>query len=600
MGKSISEELKLSLINKKNKHKNYGEALDKLLIEKESYIKLIKSNKTDNISLNDNQENIIQEDEPKLNNEIKEELKEEFNNKLSQMKEENKNEIIINSERLETKIKSIEKMISLINNNIKITEDKINNKFSNEIPQIFENLYSEKISTVHSKIDFIDKNYQKSIKYIENSINEIKRTQESENLKFEENVKESQKLFKEIKKINSKLEEKINNCVELKVYNQDSKNLENKIQRETKELNNNILIINQNLEKFENQIRDLQNDLTTKNNLILLSTKCDHLAKDILKLKEMILDLQSVSKKNEDIISNVILKDEFMDFKQTQDKNLDNIKRFLTDVKNVIDEIKITSSRGKATLKDLKILEDKILIKLNEFYDQMTEKFAEKKFVLRNNRYLKIDIKKDLENYKNIEQKSDGNWLLSKKPLGGHLCASCESYIGDLKENENYIAWNQYPLKESSDKASNVNHIYDKMFQKLSTEYKIKRNNSNIDIDSTKKLSDNYFDDVEIKQNYTNLTNKRQALKIKDKNYKTKINEKFRIKEIPKLKNLKKDHFPSETIYNKNKSIYPLNSKAESDENIKLAENSKNYNKNFLEDDRDNEPKIMKVFKKLI
>ena len=136
------------------------------------------------------------------------------------------------------------------------------------------------------------------------------------------------------------------------------------------------------MEKFENQIRDLQNDLTTKNNLILLSTKCDHLAKDILKLKEMILDLQSVSKKNEDIISNVILKDEFMDFKQTQDKNLDNIKRFLTDVKNVIDEIKITSSRGKATLKDLKILEDKILIKLNEFYDQMTEKFAEKKFVL--------------------------------------------------------------------------------------------------------------------------------------------------------------------------------------------------------------------------
>ena len=213
---------------------------------------------------------------------------------------------------------------------------------------------------------------------------------------------------------------------------------------------------------------------------------------------------------------------------------------------------------------------------------------------------MKIDIKKDLENYKNIEQKSDGNWLLSKKPLGGHLCASCESYIGDLKENENYIAWNQYPLKESSDKASNVNHIYDKMFQKLSTEYKIKRNNSNIDIDSTKKLSDNYFDDVEIKQNYTNLTNKRQALKIKDKNYKTKINEKFRIKEIPKLKNLKKDHFPSETIYNKNKSIYPLNSKEESDENIKLAENSKNYNKNFLEDDRDNEPKIMKVFKKLI
>ena len=40
------------------------------------------------------------------------------------------------------------------------------------------------------------------------------------------------------------------------------------------------------------------------------------------------------------------------------------------------------------------------------------------------------------------------NWLLAKKPLGGFSCASCESYIGDLKENNEKILWNQLPERD--------------------------------------------------------------------------------------------------------------------------------------------------------
>jgi len=42
------------------------------------------------------------------------------------------------------------------------------------------------------------------------------------------------------------------------------------------------------------------------------------------------------------------------------------------------------------------------------------------------------------------------NWLIAKKPLDGNSCASCESYIGDIKNTTQYLAWNKYPARESS------------------------------------------------------------------------------------------------------------------------------------------------------
>ena len=43
-------------------------------------------------------------------------------------------------------------------------------------------------------------------------------------------------------------------------------------------------------------------------------------------------------------------------------------------------------------------------------------------------------------------EKND-NWLLAKKPVGGFSCASCESYIGELKDKGDYVTWNKYPQR---------------------------------------------------------------------------------------------------------------------------------------------------------
>ena len=49
------------------------------------------------------------------------------------------------------------------------------------------------------------------------------------------------------------------------------------------------------------------------------------------------------------------------------------------------------------------------------------------------------------------------NWLLAKKPVNGFACASCESYIGDLQDNNNqHIPWNKYPIRDPNDKAYRV------------------------------------------------------------------------------------------------------------------------------------------------
>ena len=51
-----------------------------------------------------------------------------------------------------------------------------------------------------------------------------------------------------------------------------------------------------------------------------------------------------------------------------------------------------------------------------------------------------------------------------------------------------------------------MNPLFSKMLQKLSTDYKIKRNNSNMEMNITKLNNQNSLDDIEIKQNSTNST----------------------------------------------------------------------------------------------
>ena len=601
----LQQEKNGSKNDKKNKNKkNYKDIIKQLTKEKDNYFQLLKNSNQENIILNGRtqklEEEIKQDKEltAKMNEDLQEDINEIYK-RMDELKEEIEVKVNDNIKKLDSKIEDIDKNISLINSDLKAQDDKINKKLSEEISKLFGSLFTEKTNEINSSIDNLDK----SIKQNNNNFESFKKLANEKfellEQKFQDNLQDNQKVFKEIFKQTSQIEKRLDDFVELKTYNPKIKEIENKILNNYRELSNEIMQVSQIAEKNETAISDMKNDKTNKNNIILLSNKIDNLNDEISKLNDEVILFDSDRKKLDEINPNdYVYKNDFEDFIESNKKTIENLKKYTYEIRSMIDDIKISYSKGRVTLKDLKNLEDKIISKMMEFGEEINEKFAEKKFVLRNNRFLKVEINQKLDNYKSNEQKTEGTsgWLLSKKPIGGHLCASCESYIGDLQDNERYIPWNKIPTKGENDKLSKANPILSKMLQKLSTDYKIKRNNSNAELYASKLNNENSLEETDNKINLTNLTNKRKMVKLKDNITEKNIKKKMIIKEIPKLKLVKKDL--SNT--NKYKINYDISSYTDKDEIVILPDNIIRNNKIEKEDDNIYQPKVMRIFKKLV
>ena len=601
----LQQEKNGSKNDKKNKNKkNYKDIIKQLTKEKDNYFQLLKNSNQENIILNGRtqklEEEIKQDKEltAKMNEDLQEDINEIYK-RMDELKEEIEVKVNDNIKKLDSKIEDIDKNISLINNDLKAQDDKINKKLSEEISKLFGSLFTEKTNEINSSIDNLDK----SIKQNNNNFESFKKLAnekfELSEQKFQDDLQDNQKVFKEIFKQTSQIEKRLDDFVELKTYNPKIKEIENKILNNYRELSNEIMQVSQIAEKNETAISDMKNDKTNKNNIILLSNKIDNLNDEISKLNDEVILFDSDRKKLDEINPNdYVYKNDFEDFIESNKKTIENLKKYTYEIRSMIDDIKISYSKGRVTLKDLKNLEDKIISKMMEFGEEINEKFAEKKFVLRNNRFLKVEINQKLDNYKSNEQKTEGTsgWLLSKKPIGGHLCASCESYIGDLQDNERYIPWNKIPTKGENDKLSKANPILSKMLQKLSTDYKIKRNNSTAELYASKLNNENSLEETDNKINLTNLTNKRKMVKLKDNITEKNIKKKMIIKEIPKLKLVKKDL--SNT--NKYKINYDISSNTDKDEIVILPNNVIRNNKIEKEDDNIYQPKVMRIFKKLV
>ena len=601
----LQQEKNGSKNDKKNKNKkNYKDIIKQLTKEKDNYFQLLKNSNQENIILNGRtqklEEEIKQDKEltAKMNEDLQEDINEIYK-RMDELKEEIEVKVNDNIKKLDSKIEDIDKNISLINNDLKTQDDKINKKLSEEISKLFGSLFTEKTNEINSSIDNLDK----SIKQNNNNFESFKKLANEKfellEQKFQDDLQDNQKVFKEIFKQTSQIEKRLDDFVELKTYNPKIKEIENKILNNYRELSNEIMQVSQIAEKNETAISDMKNDKTNKNNIILLSNKIDNLNDEISKLNDEVILFDSDRKKLDEINPNdYVYKNDFEDFIESNKKTIENLKKYTYEIRSMIDDIKISYSKGRVTLKDLKNLEDKIISKMMEFGEEINEKFAEKKFVLRNNRFLKVEINQKLDNYKSNEQKTEGTsgWLLSKKPIGGHLCASCESYIGDLQDNERYIPWNKIPTKGENDKLSKANPILSKMLQKLSTDYKIKRNNSTAELYASKLNNENSLEETDNKINLTNLTNKKKMVKLKDNITEKNIKKKMIIKEIPKLKLVKKDL--SNT--NKYKINYDISSNTDKDEIVILPDNVIRNNKIEKEDDNIYQPKVMRIFKKLV
>ena len=84
---------------------------------------------------------------------------------------------------------------------------------------------------------------------------------------------------------------------------------------------------------------------------------------------------------------------------------------------------------------------------LEEFKDRANKFYPKKSEINKNFKALELQIKQIYEYIIKKDENSE-NWLLAKKPIGGFSCASCESYLGDLKENNEKVIWNQLPERD--------------------------------------------------------------------------------------------------------------------------------------------------------
>ena len=136
----------------------------------------------------------------------------------------------------------------------------------------------------------------------------------------------------------------------------------------------------------------------------------------------------------------------FNEYIKEQTKFSEKVKKDLDSYRHFYDEI-IETLKKAASVQDLKSLEEYLLDLFDEFKDRINKIFPKKSEINKNFKALELQIRQ-LYEYIIKKDESGDNWLLAKKPIGGFSCASCESYLGDLKETNEKVLWNQLPERE--------------------------------------------------------------------------------------------------------------------------------------------------------
>ena len=143
-------------------------------------------------------------------------------------------------------------------------------------------------------------------------------------------------------------------------------------------------------------------------------------------------------------------------------------KESITNINKKLDTYD-TIIRDKVSQKDIQDLKDFILLRLEELGLACNSKFADQNETFRSIKMLEQSIR---NLHKELLKRDKGdNWLIAKKPLNGHMCASCEAYLGDLKDNKkDYIHWNKYPMRDLNDFKYKQGSGYSKMLQMINNE----------------------------------------------------------------------------------------------------------------------------------
>ena len=293
-----------------------------------------------------------------------------------------------------------------------------------------------------------------------------------------------------------------------------------------------------------------------------------------VKVNELISKLFSEKVENAEVFGNIknisfVSKDEFEKHKNKSDEEFERIWEEINNLKKLYDQI-YNNLNNKPTLADLESMRDLILKKIEELFKAQNKKLSGNSYLVQN---LQDHFKKLLELLAvREEQEKDNNWFITKKPAGGFSCASCETFIGDLKADKSkYIHWNKLPRREKEgigEKFGRIGNGYSHLLQMVNFD-----SNGNISLNPLANYNDNN------KNNNSSI--------FSNKSEKSRNLNKFSSKERCKSTKSKKDQSQTiDVIKSKNdeskeeKKLPRIKCSMSTDNFEKLAENDNSSNQN--------------------
>ena len=256
---------------------------------------------------------------------------------------------------------------------------------------------------------------------------------------------------------------KLENELMQKIDEKDFFELSNKVNLNTAIMNN----MKETLERAQ--------DVGNKNSkdLNFLLRKLESVNATVIAFKAALEALSGI--KNENIFDPTRYIDiaTFNDFIKAYHKDVEKIEKNIEDVRRLISEL-ASVLKTKASGEDMHTFEGLIHNKLDEMKLFCGRKFSDKIEANKNFKYIDAQIKHLTTVIMKKNEKNDP-WLIAKKPIGGHICASCEAYIGELKEKDDFMVWNKYPQREK-EKNYRIGNGFSHMLNMLNIDMKSQDN----------------------------------------------------------------------------------------------------------------------------
>ena len=536
--------------------------------------------------------NEIIDEKMKKNEEDIYKLKNDFQNV------KNESDVIAhNLDNFKNKIKELVEQVQKTNDNNSNLVNEMGSKVTENYKKILQKIEEEKNNT--------KKNFEKIKKQIKLLSNKENTDDDKDKIKgnglSDEDLKIMTDLTKRMNEAEKNIQKLISSSSDLSAMKENLMKLESELtqtisQKEFFELSDKVNVqttVNNNMRDMIDRVQDIANK--NMKDLSFFLNKIESLSATVLAMKEALETLSGMKQENILDANQFVDATAFSEYLKKYSRDKDKLERSIDEIRRLFKDIAEAFNK-KADGEDMKNFEILINNKFEELKMMSGKKFADKIDTGKSFKYLDAQIKYITEVLIKKGDRGD-NWLIAKKPMGGHACASCETYLGDLNDKKDYVAWNKYPQRER-DKNYRVGNGFSRMLNMLNMDIKntfdgLKENNYESDDESKMfdsgrlKTSPAKFNNLSnnIVTNSSNTNNNvvNNTSKSKKNFNRSTMNNFEKGTELPKINTTNKNNEGNidENVH-KNMSTMPMSNTMT--EHIKIKD--------------DNGPHIVKVFKK--